>query len=52
LENLLEPIQQKRRYFEQHGDELNDILRMGATRAKAVAEKTMEEVVTAIGFLR
>ena len=52
LENLLEPIQKKRNYFEQHGDELNDILRAGACRAKAVAEKTMEEVVAAIGFFR
>ncbi len=52
LENLLEPIQKKRNYFEQHGDELNDILRAGACRAKAVAEKTMEELVAAIGFFR
>jgi tryptophanyl-tRNA synthetase len=52
LERLLEPIQRKRRHFEQHEDELNDILRAGAGRAKTVAERTMEEVVAAIGFFR
>lgn len=52
LERLLEPIQRRRLHFEQNEDELYDILRAGARRAQAVAEKTMEEVVGAIGFFR
>ena len=52
LERLLDPIQAKRRYLEEHTDELHDILRKGALQAKTVAEKTMEEVYQAIGFFR
>jgi len=52
LEKLLTPIQQRRKYFEQHSDELGDILREGARRAKVVAEGTIAEVVQAIGLFR
>jgi tryptophanyl-tRNA synthetase len=52
LERLLDPIQQRRKYYEQHGDELEGILREGASRAKAVAERTMDEIVQAIGLFR
>lgn len=44
ISNFLEPIIEKRKYFENHIDELTDILQDGEKRAKFVAEKTMDEV--------
>jgi len=49
--SLLEPIQERRAYYEKHGDEVTDILREGAKLAKEVAAKTMSEIVEAIGFV-
>lgn len=46
ISNFLEPIIEKRKYFENHKDELTDILQDGEKRAKFVAEKTMDEVHT------
>lgn len=51
IQNILGPIQEKRLYLEQHDDELLDILRDGAERARVVARSTMDEVKEAIGFL-
>ncbi len=48
----MEPIQERRRYFEGRDDELMDILRDGAARARAMAEVTMDEVYGALSFLR
>ena len=48
----MEPIHQRRAYFEQHNDELMDILKTGAQRARVVAGETMEEVYNALGTLR
>ena len=42
--NFLKPIKERRRYYEKNRDEVIDILKEGAKRAKEVAEKTMEEV--------
>ncbi|AFM21590.1 tryptophanyl-tRNA synthetase [Acetomicrobium mobile DSM 13181] len=47
----LEPIQERRRYFETHGLEMMDILREGAKKASEVASKTMDEVKSAVGFI-
>jgi tryptophanyl-tRNA synthetase len=49
LENM-EPIQERRRYYEAHPDEVRDILRQGNLRAREQAQKTMAEVRDAIGF--
>ncbi len=49
LENL-GPIQEKRRYYEAHPDEVLDILHQGNTQAREQARRTMEEVREAIGF--
>jgi tryptophanyl-tRNA synthetase len=38
------PIQERRKYFESRDDELNGILADGAERARATAERTMDEV--------
>jgi tryptophanyl-tRNA synthetase len=48
----LAPIQERRRYFETHPDEVNAILDEGAVRANARAEQTMREVRTAMRLAR
>lgn len=52
VEKMMAPIQERRRYYEVRGDELRQILDSGAARARAVAERTMEEVYSAIGLMR
>jgi tryptophanyl-tRNA synthetase len=47
---LLAPIQERRRYFEQHPDEVDAILAEGAVRASARAEQTMDQVRKAVGL--
>jgi tryptophanyl-tRNA synthetase len=47
---LLAPIQERRRYFEQHPDEVDAILAEGAVRATARAEQTMDQVRKAVGL--
>jgi tryptophanyl-tRNA synthetase len=41
---FLRPIQEKRRYFESHKEEVKEILASGEERARVVAQKTMDEV--------
>jgi hypothetical protein len=48
LNRFLDPIREKRRYYEQHLDEVKDALLDGTRRAKAVAEQTMAEVRSAM----
>lgn len=50
LEPAMAPIREKRRYLESHGDELLDIAKEGARKAREVAEPVMEEVKRAIGL--
>ncbi len=44
----LAPIQEKRRYYENHLDDVRDILLDGEERARSVAERTMAEVHAAM----
>lgn len=51
IENInakLEPIRDKRHYYEEHPDEVKDILMAGTAKAKREAEKTMEKVKKAM----
>jgi len=48
LIEYLEPIKERRDYYEKHRDEIIDILREGSKKAREVASKTMEEVRNAI----
>jgi tryptophanyl-tRNA synthetase len=41
---FLRPIQEKRKYFESHKEEVKEILASGEERARVVAQKTMDEV--------
>ena len=46
----LAPIQERRRYFEAHADEVAAILRDGADNANRIAEATMQQVRAAVGL--
>lgn len=46
----LAPIQERRRYFEAHDDEVSEILAEGAKTANARAEVTMRQVRKAVGL--
>ena len=44
LIKALEPIREKRRYYESRLNLVEEIIHDGSNRARAVAQKTMEEV--------
>ncbi|MDL1974171.1 MAG: tryptophan--tRNA ligase [Deltaproteobacteria bacterium] len=48
LRAFLAPIRGKREYYENHQEEVADILREGTEKARAVARETMEEVRSAM----
>ena len=50
IEELLTPIREKRKYYEDHMDEVKSILEEGSKKAKKEASKTLEEVKKAIGI--
>ena len=44
LEEMLEPIRERRKYYEQHIEEVYDILRKGSDEARVAAQETLEDV--------
>ncbi len=48
LIKALEPVREKRQYYEARMDLVEDIIREGSNGARAVAQKTMEEVRAAV----
>lgn len=48
LEEILSPIREKRRYYEEHLDEVYSILKKGTNKANEKANKTLKEVKKAI----
>ena len=48
LEEILFPIREKRKYYEEHLDEVYSILKEGTTKANEKANKTLKEVKKAI----
>jgi len=50
INEFLEPIIEKRNYYENHLDEVKDILHDGELRGKKVAEQTMDDVHKAMKF--
>ena len=44
LNNFLEPIRERRRYFEAHMDEVRDALATGSAYSREVAQATMADV--------
>ena len=50
LEELLNPIREKRKYYENNMDEVKKILEEGTIKAREEASKTLKEVKKAIGI--
>ena len=50
LEDLLEPIREKRKYYEEHMDEVEKILKEGTLKAISKANETLNKVKKAIGI--
>ena len=50
LEELLTPIREKRKYYENNMDVVKDILKKGTMQARKEAQKTLEEVKRSIGI--
>lgn len=48
LDEILSPIREKRKYYEEHLDEVYSILKEGTTKANEKANKTLKEVKKAI----
>ncbi|MEW5908995.1 MAG: tryptophan--tRNA ligase [Thermodesulfobacteriota bacterium] len=48
LADALAPVREKRAFYETHPDLVDDIITDGCNRARQIAEKTMEEVRTAV----
>jgi tryptophanyl-tRNA synthetase len=46
------PVHERRKRFEEHGDELADILAEGSKKARACAARTMSDVYDVLGMLR
>ncbi|MBP3431352.1 MAG: tryptophan--tRNA ligase [Clostridia bacterium] len=50
IEKILTPIREKRKYYEEHIDEVIDILEKGCEKARAVAQETVTKVRKAMGI--
>ena len=50
INELLTPIREKRKYYEEHLDEVMEILKNGTIKAKKKANETLREVKKAIGI--
>ncbi|HYF83716.1 MAG TPA: tryptophan--tRNA ligase [Clostridia bacterium] len=48
LEKMLEPIRERRKYFEEKPEMVNEIIRIGTERARSVAVETMAEIRAAM----
>lgn len=46
----LQPIQEKRRYFDEHKQEVDEIILEGSKKARDIARQTVEDVRTRIGL--
>lgn len=50
INDLLEPMREKRAHFEAHPDEVRDVLQQGTAHANKVAEETLAIAKAAMGF--
>lgn len=50
IEDILNPIREKRAYYEEHIDEVYKMLEEGSKKARSVAHETIEKVRAAIGI--
>jgi tryptophanyl-tRNA synthetase len=49
--NELKPIQEKRKYYEDHPEEVDKIIKEGAEKASKIAKETVREVKQKMGFI-
>jgi tryptophanyl-tRNA synthetase len=52
INELLDPIREKRNFYEKRLDDVRDILRQGTSRAKEIAGKNMEDIVSHMGLFK
>jgi tryptophanyl-tRNA synthetase len=52
INELLEPIREKRNFYEKRLHDVRDILRQGTSRAKEIAGKNMEDIVSHMGLFK
>jgi len=52
INEILDPIREKRSFYERRLDEVRDILRQGTSRAKDIAGKNMEDVISHMGLFK
>ena len=50
MEEFLNPIREKRKYYEEHMDEVEKILKEGTLKAISKANETLNKVKKAIGI--
>ena len=52
INELLEPIRERRSFYEERLDDVRDILREGTKRAKETAAENMDAVITKMGLYK
>ena len=52
INELLEPIRERRREYEKRPDDVRDILREGTKRANEIAHLNMDEIITHMGLFK
>jgi tryptophanyl-tRNA synthetase len=52
INNLLDPIRERRRYYEERVDEVKNILREGTLRANVIANKNLDAIVRHMGLFK
>jgi tryptophanyl-tRNA synthetase len=52
INNLLEPIREKRSYYENRMDEVREILHNGILRANEIAKMNMDTIIKKMGLYR
>lgn len=52
INELLDPVREKRSFYERRLDEVREILRQGTSRAKEIAGKNMEDIVSHMGLFK
>jgi tryptophanyl-tRNA synthetase len=52
INEMLEPIRERRRVYESRPDDVRDILREGTKRAYEIAHKNMDEIITHMGLFK
>ena len=52
INELLDPIREKRNYYEKRIDDVRDILHQGTARARGIAGENMEDIISHMGLFR